>query len=233
MKRFYDTVEIHPSGSGYTIVLDARRVKTPLGSALKVPTQNLAEAIAEEWQVQEDKVDPANMPMTRLAYAALDQVQVHQDTVIDEIAAYAETDLVCFRADQPQALIDRQAEAWDPLCHWFEETFGLPLVVTAGVIPKPQNDGVLETVRETIAQRGNFELAALHTLTKISGSVVICLALKTGFWMGMGPGWPRISTKSGRPSAGGRMGKRCGIATPDMKNFKRRINFSSFPPNYL
>jgi len=123
-KRFWKEATVEREAQGFGVRLDGRGVKTPAKTALILPSRALAEAVAAEWDAQEEKIDPTTMPVTRAANAALDKVRAQFDEVAGLIAAYGETDLLCYRADAPQELADRQAEAWDPLLDWAEAALG-------------------------------------------------------------------------------------------------------------
>ena len=178
VKRFYQKAEAAPSeGGGFTILLDGRPVRTPGRKALEVPTPALAEAIAAEWNAQGDKVEPRSMPLTGLANAAIDRVAPDPDSFAGSLAAYGETDLLCYRAEGPDALVHRQAEAWDPLLRWARRRFDVDFELVQGIMHRPQPDPTLGQLRHAIASRTPFELAALSPLVTISGSLVVALAL--------------------------------------------------------
>ena len=175
-KRFWTAASVGESEQGYSILLDARAIKTPAKAPLIVPTRPMADAIAQEWDAQQDQVDPNTMPVTRAANAAIDKVALQHGEVADMLAAYAGTDLLCYRADGPEDLIARQAAIWDPLLEWAATKFGSPLSVTSGVVPIAQPPESLERLREIVHQFDPFALTAVHDLVSISGSLVIGLA---------------------------------------------------------
>ncbi len=176
-KRFYKSAAAAPLDGGFTVLLDGRGVKTPARLALVVPARALAEAMAEEWNGQGETIDPRQMWLTKLANTAIDRVSSRREPVIDEIAAFAGTDLVCYRADHPDALAERQAAHWSPLVDWAAATFGANLKVTAGIVPIAQDEAALAAVRAAIAAANGFELAALHNAVSLTGSALIGLAL--------------------------------------------------------
>ncbi len=177
VKRFWKTAEAVEVPGGFAIALDGRKVRTPAKAELVVPTRTLAEAIAAEWDAQDGAVDPGKMPLTRAANSALDKVTPLFNAVVGEIAGYGATDLLCYRALEPQALIDRQAEVWDPLIFWAAAVLKTPLSVTSGVIPVNQPAPSLARLRDMVAGMGPFELTALHDLVAISGSLLLGLAV--------------------------------------------------------
>lgn len=179
-KRFWKTATASSCEGGFTVTLDGKPVKTPAKSALIVPTLAMAEAIALEWDAQVGVIKPDTMPVTRAANSALDKVAPQFAEVSALLAAYGETDLLCYRATDPQELIDRQAVGWDPLLDWARETFDAPLVVTAGIIPVDQPEPSTRALAQTLARYDNFQLAAIHDVIAISGSLVLALAVAHG-----------------------------------------------------
>ena len=176
-KRFWKAATEVECEGGFTVTLDARAVKTPAKTALIVPTLHMAEAIAQEWGAQVEKVRPETMPCTRAANSALDKVAVQFDEVAAMIAAYGGSDLLCYRAEAPQALRVRQDAGWDPLLAWVAQDLQAPLSVTTGVMPIPQAAQSLQNLHAQVAACTPFELAALHDLVAISGSLVLGLAV--------------------------------------------------------
>ena len=165
---------------GHTVHLDARPVRTPAKAPLVVPTPEMAQAIAGEWQAQEGLVRPATMPFTRMANSAIDKVTPLRPGVVAEVAGYGATDLLCYRAAGPVALVARQAADWDHLLDWAESALQAPLVVTAGVIPVAQPAPSLARLTTRVDAMSAFSLVALHDLTAISGSLVLGLAVAAG-----------------------------------------------------
>lgn len=180
MKRFYKEAAAAPSDSGFEVALDGRAVRTPERRPLVMPTMALAEASAAEWNGQGEKLDMASMPMTALAYAAVDRIGPNKAHFVDETARYAETDLLCYRAPRPEKLRDRQAAVWDPLLEWLATTHGARLVLADGVMPIPQDEAALSAVRRAVGALDPFRLTATHSAARIAGSAAIALALATG-----------------------------------------------------
>lgn len=179
-KRFWTKAEAEPCEGGFTVRLDGRPVKTPAKAALVVPTQAMAQAIAAEWDAQSGEVKPATMPVTRAANSAIDKITVQRDEVVEIIAAYGQSDLLCYRAVAPAALIARQAAGWDPVLDWAEAALGARLVVTAGVVHVAQPSDALARLTARVAGMTEFQLAGLHDLVAISGSLVLALAVTEG-----------------------------------------------------
>ena len=180
MKRFYTNVSVDAAEDGFSIQLDGRPVKTPAKNPLCLPNRLLADAVAGEWQSQEAEIVPATMPLTRLANSAVDRVAVHRNAVIDEIAGYGTTDLLCYRVDGPEELRRRQDDDWDPLLAWLREERGIALTVTDGLLPVTQGESDMSSIRECVAGYDAFVLAGLHAVTTGSGSVVLGLATAAG-----------------------------------------------------
>ena len=176
-KRFWNEAVAEPCEGGYTVRLDARFVKTPLKAALTLPTLDMARAIAAEWDAQTGLVKPQTMPVTRAANSAIDKIMPQFDEVAGLLAAYGASDLICYRATEPQALIARQAAAWDPMITWAADTLHAPLVATAGVIHLAQDPASLDILRAEVFALDPFRLAGIHDLIAISGSLVLALAV--------------------------------------------------------
>ena len=179
-KRFWKEAKAEAVEGGFTVRLDGRPVKTPAKAALLLPTRALAEAVAAEWNAQEGAVRPATMPLTRAANSAIDKVAPLRAEVIAELAGYGGSDLICYRAEAPQPLIDRQAAAWDPLVDWAATHLHAPLVLTHGVMPVAQPEASLARLTARVAGLSDFGLAGLHDLVAISGSLVLALAVTEG-----------------------------------------------------
>ena len=179
-KRFWKSAEVVQVNDGFTVQLDGRGIKTPARAPLVVPTLAVAELIAAEWQAQGEKIAPETMPATRAANAAIDKVRGQFDEVAGLVAAYGETDLLCYRARFPAELRARQDAAWDPLLNWSADRFGLRWVVTEGVMPQPQPPETLARLNAQVACFSPFELTAFHDLVALSGSLVIGLAVTGG-----------------------------------------------------
>ncbi|PCI60859.1 MAG: ATPase [Kordiimonadales bacterium] len=181
MKVFYKIVTVEAVSAGYGIALDDRPVKTPLKAPLAMPTKALAEAVAGEWRAQTDEIDTKTMPLTQLASTAIDRVAARMDGVAEEIAAFAGTDLLCYRADEPKELFERQNTIWQPYLDWAEGAFGAGLQSTSGIMPVKQDAAVLDKFTAQVKARDAFMLTALHELTGGFGSLVLALAYLDGF----------------------------------------------------
>ncbi|MCC5993646.1 MAG: ATPase [Rhodobacteraceae bacterium] len=175
-KRFWKEVSIAQTPDGFGLALDGRAVKTPAKAALIVPTRALAQMLVAEWQAQGDVVDPATMPATRAANAAIDKVRGQKAEVAELLAAFGDSDLLCYRAEGPDGLLEREARAWDPLIDWAAHRYGTRPLVCHGVMHRPQPDALLNSMRADIDRLGVFELTAFHDLVAMSGSLIIALA---------------------------------------------------------
>jgi len=177
LKRFWTEASISEVDGGYAVLLDGRGVKTPAKTSLVVPTAALATAIAEEWDAQEGTIDPTSMPFTRSANAAIDKVTQQFDEVVNLLAEYGETDLLCYRADAPIELKQRQAEAWDPLLEWAHAEFGAKLSTATGVMFLEQPAASLDPLKSALLDQSAFQLTATYDLISISGSLILGLAV--------------------------------------------------------
>ena len=180
MKRFYKKAETIPAAGGYGIALDGRLVKTAGKHDLIMPSLALAAAVAAEWDAQQGEIRRERMPLTRLAGTTIDRNSTQREAIVRQVAHYAGTDLVCYRATHPPALAARQQAAWQPLIDWAVERYDAPLTVTTGVVPANQPAASLATFTLVVAGHDDFSLTALHAATAACGSLVIALALLEG-----------------------------------------------------
>jgi chaperone required for assembly of F1-ATPase len=180
MKRIYDKAEAVPASGIYGVALDGRLVKTPRRRDLIVRSLALATAIAAEWEAQQGEIRREKMPLTRLASTTIDRDAADRAAIVRQVADYAGTDLVCYRAAHPPALVARQQTVWQPLRDWAAERYSAPLTVTSGVIPSTQPAASLTAFTAAVAAYEDFALTALHAATTACGSLVIALALLEG-----------------------------------------------------
>lgn len=179
MKRFYKNATVDgadPVDSGFVVLLDGRSIKTPGKSSMILPTRDVAEAVAGEWQAQGEKIDPASMPMMRFGATAIDRVATQREAVINEISAFGGHDLLCYRGDDPDLAV-LQAKSWQPLLDWASEFLGANLTVTEGITSVDQDPVALEKLERRVSDCSDMQLSALHTMTSITGSLIISLAL--------------------------------------------------------
>lgn len=177
MRRFWKEVALEQGTYGHGLRLDGRALKTPMRHDLYLPTLPLAEAVAAEWRDAGEVIDPAQMPMTGFTNAAIDHVAPDRASFAAQIAAYAESDAFCYRANAGEALARRQAEVWDPWLDWARGRYDVSFTLAEGVMHKDQPPATLEKLRGAVAARGTFELAAMAKLAHLSGSLVAVLAL--------------------------------------------------------
>jgi chaperone required for assembly of F1-ATPase len=177
MKRFWTEVAVEREDGGWGIRLDGRPVKTPARSALVVPTETLAEAIADEWRSVEEEIDPRQMPLTGLANAALDRVAPDRKAFAEGLALYAEADLACYRAAGPSGLIARQERSWDELLGWARRRYDVDFAITPGLLHVMQPDATVERLSHAVAALDPFRLAGLSPLVTVGGSLVAALAV--------------------------------------------------------
>lgn len=175
-KRFWKQAQVYEENDGFGIALDARPVKTPAKRTLVVPTRGFADAIAAEWDAQGEQIDPSSMPFTRSANAAIDKVATQHTEVAEMLAAYGDSDLLCYRADYPDVLIARQQEQWDPILDWAAEILGARLEPRSGVMHAPQDPDVLDSLTARVRAQTAFELAGFHDLVSLSGSLILAFA---------------------------------------------------------
>lgn len=175
-RRFWTEAAVEETEDGHIVALDGRPVRTPARAPLVLPSRPLAEAVAGEWQNQPEMIDPLAMPLTRAANSAIDRVAPAREGVIAMLAEYGETDLLCYRAEAPGALAERQAAGWDPLLDWAAQTLGARLVCGVGVMHVAQPEASLNALRAAVEPLDAFALTGLHDLVTLSGSLIIGLA---------------------------------------------------------
>ena len=179
-KRIYRTATVAPAGSGYGVRLDDKPLRTPAKAVLALPTSGLAHAIAAEWQAQGERIDPASMPLTRVANSAFDGVLGREAEVRADIARYADSDLLCHRAETPPELVRRQAESWDPILDWSRAELGVAFSIARGIMPVTQPEAGRIAIARALAPYDGFALAALHVMTTLMGSALLALAHARG-----------------------------------------------------
>lgn len=179
-KRFFETAGIGPAGEdGFPVVLDGKPVRTPLRRALAAPSAALAQSIAAEWNAQVAAIDPARMPLTRLANAVIDAVADACPAVAAEVAKYLGSDLVCYRADTPAGLVARQSQVWDPVLAWAHQALGARFVQVQGVMFAEQPPAAVAAARRAIPD-DPWRLGAVSSITTLTGSALLALALSAG-----------------------------------------------------
>jgi chaperone required for assembly of F1-ATPase len=177
MRRFWKDVGLEQGTYGHGVRLDGRALKTPKQNELYLPTLPLARAVKAEWEAVDGAIDPAQMPLTGFANAAIDHVAPDRATFASQIAAYVENDAFCYRADAGDALAAKQAQIWDPWLDWARGRYDVSFTLVEGVMHKPQPAATLDKLGAAVAVRGTFELAAMAKLAHLSGSLVAVLAI--------------------------------------------------------
>jgi chaperone required for assembly of F1-ATPase len=180
-KRFYAQADMREEAGLYALRLDGKEALTPARNRLRVPQKTLAAEIAAEWRQQGERIDPASMPATRLANSAIDGVAPRMAEARRDILAYADSDLLCYRAGEPEGLVLRQRQAWDPLVGWAERRFCIRIVLAEGVVHAPQPTPTLAALARAVAAYDEpFRLAGLSLATTLTGSLILALALAEG-----------------------------------------------------
>ncbi|CAN5178634.1 ATP12 family chaperone protein [soil metagenome] len=179
-KRFYRTVSTKESRGGFAVMLDGRPLRTPVKAPLEVPARPLADAIAAEWDAQGERINPLAMILTKLANTAIDRVAPQSERVRAEIVGYAASDLVCYRAAEPERLAGRQAAAWDPVLSWAKMTLDADFAVTTGIVHRLQPSAALQAVDLHLRDKSPWDLAANFTITAMLGSALLTARLLAG-----------------------------------------------------
>jgi chaperone required for assembly of F1-ATPase len=181
VKRFYKQVAAEPHEGGWRVALDGRPIKTQQGKPQIVPSQALAEAMAQEWAAQGEEIDPASLPLRDLADYAIDIAAADPAGVIATLLPYAETDTLCYRADPDEPLHARQRELWEPVLQRVEARLGIKFERASGIVHRPQPAATLAALKAHLAAQDPFTLAALKTLASLAHSLAIALeALEEG-----------------------------------------------------
>jgi chaperone required for assembly of F1-ATPase len=179
-RRFYKEASIAPHGNAFAVTLDGRVAKTPAGKPLLVPEEKLAAALAAEWQGQGEYIGPATMPLTRIVNAAIDRVAGEMDAVRADIVKHAGSDLLLYRAEGPPSLVEAQEKEWSPLVDWARHALGARFILAEGVVHVTQAPAGLAAIAGAVQPYDPLALAALHTITTLTGSAIIALAIGHG-----------------------------------------------------
>ncbi|OWV75115.1 ATPase [Rhizobium sp. R339] len=180
-KRFYSEVAVAEHEDGFAITLDGKLVRTPARQALAVPTEALARLVAAEWEAQSEVIDPITMPVTRLVNTAIDGIATNTQAIFEDILRFSSTDLICYRAEGPERLVERQAERWDPVIDWAANDLGARFILVEGVMHHEQPREATAAFAVTLKRHESpMALAALHTITTLTGSAILALAFAEG-----------------------------------------------------
>jgi len=178
-KRFYASASVAKTDGGFSVTLDGRPIKTPSGKIVIAPKREIAEAIAAEWQAQQEIIDPLTMPLTRLANSVVEAVADRADAVADDIEKYLGSDLLFYRAGHPEGLVAREAAHWDPIVFWAAETLGAHFMLAEGIVHVRQPETAIASARAAFPG-DPWSIAALHVVTTLTGSALLALALTHG-----------------------------------------------------
>jgi chaperone required for assembly of F1-ATPase len=180
-KRFYKSASVEPADEGFAVKLDGRPIRTPGKALLALPTDAAAKLLADEFDAQAETIDPMSMPALRLVNTAIDGVASDPQAVLEDMLRFASSDLLCYRADGPQGLVDRQNAHWDPVIDWARAALGARFNVAEGVIHVEQPRETIAVVDVHLKQRAEpLKLAALHVMTSLTGSALLTLAVEAG-----------------------------------------------------
>ena len=178
-KRFYAKAGVMEADGGFAVALDGKPIKTPSGRIVAVPSRVIADAMAAEWEAQQEHIDPTTMPMTRFANSVVDAVIDRVTIVRDDIAKYLASDLVFYRAGHPEGLVAREAQHWDPVLFWAADELGAHFILAQGIMHVSQPDTAIAAAREALPH-DPWSVAALHVVTTLTGSALLALALHQG-----------------------------------------------------
>lgn len=181
VKRFYKEVRVVEEPEGFAVHLDGKQVRTPGQKVMRLPTRPAAQLVADEFAAQGETFNPVSMPVMRLVNTAIDGVATDPQAVLEDILRFAASDLVFYRADAPERLVARQAEAWDPVLDWAREVLGARFFLAEGVMHVQQPRESVAAVGRHLRERDTpLDLAALHVMTTLTGSALIALAVEAG-----------------------------------------------------
>jgi chaperone required for assembly of F1-ATPase len=178
-KRFWKEAAVVEIDDGFNVTLDGHAVRTPSKAPLNIQYRKIADQIAEEWMAQQEEVDPATMPATRMVNSVIDKVSVNFEAIVEMLTEYAGSDLICYRSLSPQELIAEQEALWDPLLEWSATSMNAPMASANGVMFVAQDESSVDVYRQRLKGMNNYQLAGVHDLITISGSAVIAIALIT------------------------------------------------------
>ena len=180
-KRFYkEASAIEGEDGAYLIALDGRSVKTPIGAELAVKSQPLAETMAAEWEAQVETIEPHTMPMCKLSATAIDRLQSRREEVIGITLKIAETDLLCYRAEEPEDLVVRQRDSWQPELDWAKQELSAELAVTTGILPINQPENALIALQAVLSELDDFQLMGVTNAAAAAGSLILALSMHRG-----------------------------------------------------
>jgi chaperone required for assembly of F1-ATPase len=178
-KRFYASTGIGEAEGGFAVTLDGKPIRTPSGRVIRIPSQEIAQAVAAEWEAQAEVIDPLTMPLTRFANSVVEAVVDRVGLVTDDIAKYFNSDLLFYRAGHPEALVEREARHWDPVLFWVAGELGAHFILAEGIVHISQPEQAVAAARAALPD-DPWSVAALHVVTTLTGSALLALALQRG-----------------------------------------------------
>jgi chaperone required for assembly of F1-ATPase len=178
-KRFYAKAGVGEAEGSFTVTLDNRPIRTPSGRIITIPSRAIAEAVAAEWEAQQETINPLTMPMTRFANSVVEAVVDRTAAVTEDIARYFNSDLLFYRAGHPEALVAREAKHWDPVLFWAADELGAHFILAEGVVHVHQPDEAVAAARAALPA-DPWSIAATHVVTTLTGSALLALALARG-----------------------------------------------------
>lgn len=180
MKKFYKLASSRRDGEEFIIELDGKSVKTPSGRTLVAPSKALADAVVAEWAAQGDTIDPEAMPFTQILNTAIDRSGPQRKEIEATVLKYLDTDLICYFTPQPEELLTRQQEQWQPWLVWFEDTYGIKLKTTKGLDALSQPEEAQKRIRNYMQALDPHDFTVFHVMTSLCSSVVLSLAFMEG-----------------------------------------------------
>jgi chaperone required for assembly of F1-ATPase len=178
-KRFYAKADVTEAEGGYAITLDGKPIRTPSGRIITAPSRDIAQAIAAEWEAQQETINPLTMPLTRFANSVVEAVTDRVEAVAADIAKYLASDLLFYRAGHPEALVARETAHWDPVVFWAADSLGAHFILAQGIVHVRQPDTAIEAARAALPT-DPWSVAAMHVVTTLTGSALLALALLHG-----------------------------------------------------
>lgn len=180
-RRFYAAASVVETPEGHAVQLDGKPVRTPGKALLALPTNTAAGLVAAEFEAQKESIDPVTMPVLRLVNTAIDGVASDMQAVLEDVMRFSSSDMLCYRAGSPEALVARQADIWDPILDWAYGTLGARFYLAEGVVHVEQPREAVAAVGLWLHQRREqFRLSAIHLMTTLTGSALIALAMEAG-----------------------------------------------------
>ena len=183
-KRFYKTVDVRPGEGEYQVLLDGRSPRSARGTKLSAPTETLAQMLAVEWAGQGEFIEIAGMSATRLAFTALEAIPQAREATAQQFADYAGSDLICYFAEAPDTLVQRQTAAWSPILERAARELSLVFQTARGIRHVAQPPLTLTRTRDMALDFDDFGLAGLAFGAPLFGSAILTLGLQRQWFSG-------------------------------------------------